>query len=509
MPSFITKLWTGILSFREAFITSPVEDTIDWSAQGARGLRYEMLWAQYEGTQYRDVHQWSTAYRKQYALYKSIRPIYNPAYRIGEFWKSHLYGGLLDVDAGSLGAIPIETENEALRPAIAELWKWSRWNVQKDVMATRGTIMGDIAIQIVDDVNRERVYLDLLHPGRLESVDKDPFGNVKGYVICEKRDDPRGAANVVTYREEVTREGENVIYSTYLNNDLYAWPDNVDRTGNAVAQWAEPYGFVPLVIIQHNDVGLEWGWSELHPVRAKVQEADDIASQISDQVRKTVDPIWLMKKIPKPKAADRNMAGADATLDRPAPWREEQNMLWNVDEDASAEAVVADLDLENVLLHLSSIVEEIERDVIELSPDINTASGDASGRALRIARQPVVSKVKQRRMNYDAAMVAAQQMGVAIGGMRGYDEYSGFGLESYEAGALDHSIGDRPVFAEDPLDKIEIDNAFWAAASVAKMAGIPLKSYLREAGWDEERITELAIVIPDIVDSGDTGEEDE
>ncbi|GAG44503.1 unnamed protein product, partial [marine sediment metagenome] len=47
---------------------------------------------------YRDIHTWATAYRKQYALYKYIRPIYNPSYRLGEFWKTHLFGGLLDVD---------------------------------------------------------------------------------------------------------------------------------------------------------------------------------------------------------------------------------------------------------------------------------------------------------------------------------------------------------------------------------------------------------------------------
>lgn len=494
MPSFIERFRLGITAFREAFLTSPVQDTDDWGRQDARILRYAVLWAMYEQTAYRDVHKWATAMRKDYGLYKYIRPIYNPAYRLGQFWVAHVFGGLLDPLANETGAIPIVTENESLRAAIANLWQWSRWNVRKDILTSRGTILGDIAIQVIDDVRRGRVYLDLLHPGLLASVEKDPFGNVKGYEIAEERANP-GGVGTVTYHEIVSRNGDSVVYETFLNEGPYAWPENVDRSGAPVSRWEEPYGFVPLVLIQHNDVGLEWGWSELHPIRAKAHEADDIASQISDQVRKTIDPIWLMKGIKRPAGGSIALSGATTTADadRPFPGREELQALWNVSTDAEAEAMVPKLDLESVLLHLASIVEEMERDVVELSPDIHTASGDASGRALRVARQPVTSKVIQRRANYDAGMVAAQQMAIAIGGWRGYEEYSGFDLDSFGRGDLDHSIAERPVFEEDPLDKSEVDSAFWAAAHQAISAGVPLEAYLREAGWPDERIAKLNI----------------
>jgi len=491
MASFIDRIKLGILAFKAAYLVAPVTDLADWTSQDARRLRYDMFWASYQGTAYQDVHAWATAYRKAEALYKYIRPIYSPAYRLGEFWKAHLFGGLLDPDAGEVGAIPIATENEALRKAIANLWKWSRWGVQKDILTARGTILGDIAIRVVDDVRRRRVYLDLLHPGDIEHIERDPFGNVKGYALREQRVDPRGKAGLATYAERVTRDGDAVVYETFLNGELYAWPENVDRTGSAVATWQEPYGFVPLVVIQHNDVGLEWGWSELHPVRAKVQEADDIASQISDQVRKTIDPVWLMVGIQKPKGAMLALTGGAADEDRPAPGREEIQAVWNVPVGGGAEAMVPKLDLVNVLLHLDGVLKEIERDLVELGTDISTASGDASGRALRVARQPVVSKVVQRRSNYDAGMVAAQQMAVAIGGWRNYEGYAGFDLGSYARGDLEHHIPSRPVFDEDPLDKIEIDTAFWKAAGDAVNAGATLEAYLREAGWSEERIAGL------------------
>lgn len=492
------RLRLGIAAFREAYLTSPVTATVDWSAQDARALRYAILWAQYEQTSYRDAHSWATAYRKQYALYKYVRPVYNPAYRLGEFWKAHLFGGLLDLVAGDngatsqavTGAIPIVTDSDALKVAIVNLWQWSRWQVQKDILTVRGAILGDAAIRVVDDIVRGRAYLELLHPGTIEYVEKDPFGNVKGYGLRENRDDPRGKAGTVTYSEVVSRNGDFVVYETFLNGKPYAWPDNTDKTGLSVASWSEPYTFVPLVVIQHNDVGLDWGWSELHPIRAKVQEADDLASMLSDQVRKTIDPIWLMKGM---KQTTLTLTGATSTTDRPYPGREELQAVWDVPIEGGAEAMVAELDLESVLRHIDTILKEIERDVVELSQDIHTASGDASGRALRVARQPIVAKVVQRRANYDAGMVAAHQMAIAIGGWRGYEGYQGFGLDSYAKGDLDHTIADRPVFEEDALDSIEIDTAFWKAAEQAGKAGVSLASYLREAGWDEERIALIEI----------------
>ena len=99
-------------------------------------------------------------------------------------------------------------------------------------------------------------------------------------------------------------------------------------------------------------------------------------------------------------------------------------------------------------------------------------------------------------------MVATQQMAVAIGGFRGYEGYKGFDLGSYAKGDLEHSVMARPVFEEDPLDKIEIDSAFWLAAEQAGKAGVSLESYLREAGWAEERIADLSQTLSPALDEG-------
>ncbi len=477
-----SRLMAGYRAFRNAIMVADLLEDNDFTDWGNRQARYAVDWAIFENTCYQDAHNWAPSYRHAYGLYREVRSIYGPAHEMGSFWQTHLLGGVLDPEALEEGAIPIVTDNEALRPAIAELWKWSKWQTQKDVMTLQGCILGDVGLRVVDSVKHERVYLELVYPGIIKDIDKDPFGNIKGYVIEEQRANPKGGGSV-TYTEQVTRSGINVVYETFLNHKPYAWGDQPER-------WTLPYGFVPMVHVMHNDVGLDFGWSELHPMRSKVMEIDDLASMLTDQLRKAVRPKWFLTGM---KPSDLKTSPTAATEEKPHPDREEIPAVWTTSPDAKADAMVADVDYEGVLLHISNILGSLEKEFPELNKDIGTSSGDASGRALRVARQRVTAKVLQRRVNYDDGLVKAQQMAIAIGGYRGYEGYKGFNLDSYAKGTLDHTIASRSVFDEDPLDQTEISASFWEAANKAKAAGVPLKGFLLEAGWSDERIAKLDI----------------
>lgn len=494
-------------AFREPYLVTEPGGGGDFGDFEARRLRYAMLWSFFENNAYRNLHTWSHAYRVQYGLYRYIRNIYNPAYRLGVFWQTHLMGGVLDPEAGDgermPSALPIETENEALRRSIAELWKWSNWEINKDIFTLRGAVFGDVALEVVDDQERGRVYLRVVNPNLLKDVEVDPFGNVRGYEFEEPRAHPESPNRTVTYRETAERSDDNVIYRTYLNDAPYAWPGQeavVDGQARQVAEWQQPYGFVPLVVVQHANMGLDWGWSEMHAGRTKFQEVDDLASKLSDQVRKTVDSRWLFTGVSKPASTpsatsrdSETYQGTSAAADRPEPGREEIQAFYASDPAAGAIPLVAPLDIAGTLEYLRDLLGELERDYPELQMDIWTASGDASGRALRVARQRAEAKVQMRRTSYDDGLVRAQQMAVAIGGFRGYEGYQGFGLESYGAGDLDHAIAKRPVFSQDPLDDIELRNEEWKAIGEAVRAGMPLEFYLAEvAGWEPEVVARLA-----------------
>ena len=473
------RLKMAIAAFREEylFVNAWTEDV--FADPEARNVRYAVLWATYENTKYNSIHRWAAELKTRRALYRYIRSIYNPAYRLGEFYKAHLWGGPLDPAAGEEGALPIETIKENIRPPIADVWQWSQWATRKDIVTLQGSIYGDVFLKVVDDVTREKVYLESIYPGIVVDLDKDPFGNIKGYVIEEERAHPIDD-KPVTYKETAERDGDLVVFKTFLNDTPFAWND-------IASSWSEPYGFVPLVHIQHNDVGFGWGWSELHPAAPKIDELNDQASLLSDQIRKSVNAKWLFTGV-KATSPTQTMTTTE-TQARPQPGREEEPALYTVDSQAKATPLVAPIDIEGVILHISALLEDFERDYPELSFEALRVSGDVSGRALRIARQTVEAKVQQRRTNYDDGLKRALQMAVSIGGFRGI--FEGFGLDSFNQGALDFEFSERGVFVTDPIDESEEDLAFWLAAKAAKEAGMPLLAYLETKGWDEEALEKL------------------
>jgi hypothetical protein len=480
----------AIRAFREAWLTTGVLDEAEFSDPDARRFRYEVYWALYENSAYRNIHPWATKLKADYGLYKFIRSIFGMAFELGEFWRIHLMGGALDPAAGDGGAqpscLPILTDNEGLRDSLATLWQSSNWATRKDVLTLWGAVMGDVGVKVIDDPTRGQVYLDIVHPGLLAEVATDAFGNVKGYTLEDERPDPRPNAQpgrAVVYTEIAGRDGDTVTYRTLLNGQPHAWNP---ETG---AEWSEPYGFVPLVLIQHNNVGLSWGWSELHPALSKVREVDDLASVLGDQIRKIVNPVFAFIGARKTEAT-LQMAGTAATPENPEAGRQDIPALY-LPANASVTPLIANLDIAGASGHLAKVLAAIEGMYPELTAEKLRLQGGLTGRALELAQQPAISKALQRRAGYDHALVRAQQMAVAIGGFKGYEGYAGFGLDSYGAGQLEHSIGGRPVFNVGEGATLDDELIFWQAASAAVQAGLPLEAFLRRRGWSDADLAQM------------------
>jgi hypothetical protein len=221
----------------------------------------------------------------------------------------------------------------------------------------------------------------------------------------------------------------------------------------------------------------------------KIREVDDIASKLSDQIRKTIDPAWLFSGVEKPKT-NIVLTGTTSTVALSDPGRVELPALYGP-PGAMAHPLVAPLDVPGTLAHIQSMLDELERDFPELQVGKIMLSG-TSGIARMIAQQMCEPKVERRRASYDDGLRRAQQMAVAIGGYRGYAGYEGFGLDSFAQGALDHSVGKRDVFAKTVMDDLEQEGLFWQTVGQAQAAGCPLPIVLDRLGWSEEQIGELA-----------------
>jgi len=478
---------TAAVAFREAYLaTTTVGNPQGFSSLEARLFRYELLWSMFENTAYRDIHSWAHRYRTEFGLYKYTRNIFNPTQRLVEFYVSHLMGGRLDPLAGDgtqrPSSLPIVTDSTELRRAIASLWKASNFGINKDLLSLYGSSMGDAFIKIIDDTTRRRVYLEILHPSAVQDLTLDTFGNVRGYVLSYPRE-YQGKLSV--YKEIAERNGLDVVYTTYRDDKVASWRDD------GVTTWSEPYGFVPFVHIQHRDVGQSWGWAEAYPALSKLREVDDLASKLSDQVRKTVDAPWMLAGVPQPTKRDALATPTrEPSTNAPQPGRDELPLIYSP-SGSTATALVAPLDIPGTAGYLQMIMDELERDYPELRADVIVGTTEASGRALRIARQRASAKVIERRTAYDDALVRAHQMAISIGGTRRYSGYEAFTEQSYEQGHLDHMIGDRPVFAIDETDRLEEEQMLWTAAKVARESGAPLRFFLRRNGISEQAIDDL------------------
>ncbi|MCK9601775.1 MAG: hypothetical protein M0R06_22215 [Sphaerochaeta sp.] len=464
----------GVSAFRQAYVASG-SDSDAFESAAARQVRYLLFFSFYENTAYAEINKLAASLKADQHLYRYIRGIYNPTYRIAEFHKAHILGGSLNIEDPTQGAIPIQADDNLTR-VIAQLWVDSGMQALKDVIALRGAIEGDVFLVVSDDLTRGKVTIQRLDARTVADVSFDGAGNVKGYVIEEKR---RLDGREVQYKLIVSRSGRDVVYETFLNNAPYGWYGQPSR-------WSEPYGFVPMVHIKHNDVGLNFGWSEVHPIRPKFQEVDEQASMLGDYLRKYSDPVWLVSGAKK--MGNVVVDDGDATELDPQPGRNKLRFLAGYAEGTKAQALLPTQDVEGTLKHIDGLQRELEKDYPELQTDI-WATGDTSGRALRVARERVADKVIQRRANYDDGIVRIQKMAVSIGGMRGY--FPGFSLESYGAGALEHRIADRPVFQPDPIDQGEIDAQEWEIINSAVKAGASLEGVLEMRGWPQDKIRML------------------
>lgn len=473
----LSTILNSFKAFREQqlitdpFIESEFEDIEN------RRLRYAILWAFFENTAYRDIHKWAKKFRGDMGLYKYIRNIYNPANRLGIFWQTHLYGGSLDLDVkGNLdSAIPIEQIGDGdikkIQMGLSSIWRWSNWGKKKDLYTLWGTVLGDVGIKIVDDTNRKRVKFEVIHPSAIRDIDLDTYGFVKQYHLEEPRMwlSPEGNEEAVIFEEIVTKKGDTITFKTLKDGKPFAW-------NGVTSTWTKNYGVTPFIVTQHIDAGLAWGWSEFHAARPIIQELDDIASLLHDQIRKMVSPIWLFSGVRKPKT-DAVYSETTATTARPEQLREELPALFG-SEKSSAKALIAPLDIRAVLETIRMLSDTMEDAFPELKMDLFDAPGEISGRALRLKRQPVETKGEIRQATYNADMVRANQIALTIGGIGKYPGFEGITKDSFDKGELNHRIIQKRMFSTDPLDDLEMDREFWLTAKMAGAAGIPIDTFL-------------------------------
>jgi hypothetical protein len=440
-------------------------DTAAWDSYGTRMTRYR-LYANYDSNRvYFDPHQLLRIQIMRPALYKHIRGIYNPVNRLNRLYVAKVYGGALDWELLRDGAIPVDQADDRLRAALKQLWLWSNWQRGKNLFVRFGSVFGDSALKVVDDVEAQKIRLEVLDPRKIQDVEVDGVGNVKNVVIEYERTDfggnkPYRYTEIITGEEFVTlKDGEE-------------FPFYADAAGNPVSRWKNEYGFVPVALAQHRATDAVWGDVAFSDFLTKIDEVNDQASLINDQIRKIIVPILLMSGVQKNDQLEVRAGDRDGLS------------IIQAGQGAQAFPLTGNLQLADASANLKDMLGELENDLPELKLARMLETGEVTATAIRAAASAGVARIVEAQGNYDECLVRAQMMATSIGGYRGYKEFGGFSLDSYARGDLQHYIRTRPVIPDDltKLEKIQATQA----------AGASMELQLREIGYDEETIEEEA-----------------
>jgi hypothetical protein len=461
----------AITAFNEK-ATVPREEQ-GWSEYEARLFRYYHADSYYSNTVYSALVNYSARHKEAKKLYKFTRPVYNPVTRLCDLYPGKIYGGSIDMELLRKGAIPIAQADDPLREAIRQLIIWSDLGTQKSIYVRNGAKFGDSVIKVVDDRERQKVRLEMLSPEIIRQAEFDSVGNVKSVTIEYVRYDeqPIASGNVSiqqrkahVYRETIDADW----FRTYRDGEPYAY--YTDANGTPVSEWPNEYGFVPLIIVQHKDIGLDWGANAFHASVGKIDELNDAASLLNDQVRKAVNLVWYFAGVTKRDELNINSNERDGVPVVYGP--------------ASSQPfpMVAQLDIAAAGENLQAMLAELERDMPELALHHIREGGNLTAPGVEAAYSDAIDKIVEARGNYDDGLVRAMQMGVSIGGHNGYNGFLPFSLDSYQRGDLTFTIADRPIVKDELSKKERID--------LLKQSNAPDRAIWKELDIPDDTIDE-------------------
>ena len=464
MASLQTGLASAMATWREEAFT-PVDE--EWDSFDDRMTRYANGIVMYSNSQYKTiVNRMAPKMIVDQKLYRHIRGIYNPAYRTVEGYVSGVYGGEIKRSLRG-GAIHIETENDTLRDDIHQILMWSNWQQNKSLYVRTGGTYGDVLLKVVDDIFRQQVRIEVLDPRKVLDVITDDVGNIKQIVIqFQKMDEHHRNEQEFTYTEIITKE----TFATFKNGAPFAFFRDIN--GEPRAEWENVYGFVPVNLVNHIDIGQKFGANSFHAQIAKINSINDQASILGDAVRNAVDILYHARGAIK---------GFGMSTNKDEPSRDDVRLLFTP-ENIDMIPLVAPIDIAAASAMIQDMLEEIEDDIPILALHRIRQGSNLTAPGVMSAFSDAINMIKDSQANYDLGLIHSLQMGLTIAGIRGYGGIR-FTKNSFAQGELDFSIRLREVI-KDSLSKIErvtLLNGLDAANPLAPLI-------LQEMGLDTDAI---------------------
>jgi len=423
------------------------------SATGVRGdfydrtAAYDLLWSYYTNNAYDSLSSAWNILQIKNNYYRHTRPIFNPTRRLVDMYAGAVWPGVLnaepdDIPSHAQLAVPLpEKTPKQLRAAINQIWQWSNFSAQRYTMVRYGAALGNVMVEIIDDVDRGKVVYDIIWPSYVTDLELDYGGHVKAYSIEYKSEDFTTDKEFV-YRRDVTAER----ISTFYDDRPYSY-------NGVPSSYANPYGFAPAVWTSHANIGNVFGMPALRNV-TKIDELNSLVSHANDQIHKVLSaPIVLALHSPDAPLPDKKTEEVELNA------VQSREAIDYIEANTDAQVHTISLPEGQALKHIQVLLDEVERDHPELSMwDKMRGMSQVSGIAVERLFGDASNYIREAQTNYDTSLIRLCQMSIAIAGMRrsegagGWSEdnyqrakFDGYSLESYKDGELDFYILPRPM----------------------------------------------------------------
>jgi hypothetical protein len=462
-----------------------------WDDYSSRLARYEILEGYYHNLAYHKIMPYAQQIKVTESMYKHVRGVRNPVRRNAEAIVSKIYGGMLDTETGLTGSIPLQSENETLIESITRLWELSMWGQKKSLYVRNGAIKGDSFIKVVDDIQKEHVRLEPVDPAKVKRIEKEADGTIV-YAEFEYyiRDTETGFNRL--YREIITPEKIQVftrenIYRNgrFVSSQIVPFDRFKNARNESVPEWENEYGFVPLIHVQHTDMGMQYGACAVHGTLHKINELNDLASIVNDAMRNQsmLPLVTINAKVGSIDFGADRSTSADNTSDDPK--KDTMKVLNISGTDADIKTLAPTLNVADALQAILAGNDEIEKDMPLLSLHRLRDSSNLTAPGVRSAYDDAIAQVQDIRNGYDNGLVKAQKMALWMMDYRRYENAPSINAPMWDDDGYAHQIAARPVIS-DTLGLNEQLNLTLQGLS----ANAP-KSFYVKAGWSESEANDI------------------
>ncbi len=222
---------------------------------------------------------------------------------------------------------------------------------------------------------------------------------------------------------------------TFRDGGPHGYEGNPDRYPN-------PLGFVP-VVATNNDRGRRPTFAKAQP---QLNSTNELASYLADIIGRHAEPQWAI-------------SGGE-----PSELVKSGDNIWYLPAGASAEALLASVDVAGTLEFIREVKAETKANLPELAfDDLRTAKQIAT-ETLEIQLVELDAKIWKMRRRYDAGLMQAHRMAASVATVYGIRGLEGLTLPH----ALDYA---RPVRPVSRFDMIRLEEAELALEAQKQIFG--------------------------------------